>query len=194
MAKNSLKDTVNEDEIIDLGEEINSPNIILEENSENGYGILGEYGDYSLVVKQIAYRSAKEEDNIDAKYKIIKYTNWSPYPCYVSTLLEAINSWIEKRNLTKIRALKKAKFGEVEKIYTETKELVSKAMKILEVADGEKSNAIHTDNYNSILEETQRIKEIIKEADALHELVKEKRQIVIGDTEGKKHRIKKEDY
>lgn len=192
MAKITLKDSVNDDEIINLGEEVNAPNILLEESEESGYGISGGYGDYSLVVKQKAYRSVKDEDNVDSKYKVIEYITWNPYPCYTSTLLNCINSWIEKRNLTKIRALKKANFSKVEEIVTETRELVNKVMKTLEINDNEKSNAIHTDNYNSILEETKRIKTIIKEAESLHELVKEKRQIIITDTEPKKHRTPKE--
>ena len=190
MAKISLKDSVKEEEIIDLEEEINVPNILLEGSPESGYGITGGYGDYSLVEKKIAYRSVKEEDNVDKKYKVIKYATWVDCPSYNSTLLECVNSWINKRNLTKIKALKKANFSEVEKIYNYTRQVVKKAMESLSFSDNAKSSAVAIDNYNTILKETEDIKSIIKEANQLHELIKEKRKILIADTEPKKHRLK----
>lgn len=192
MGKLSLKDTVDTSEITDLGEEINIPNIILEESAESGYGILGSSNDYSLVAKRIAYRSPKEEDNVDPKYKAIKYIKWEDYPYYSNTLLGCVNGWIEKRSLTKVKALKKAKFGEVEKIYNETRVMVRKAMKSLSINGNNTKEAMQMDNYNKLLEETNRIKSIIAEADSLHDLIKEKRKIVIKDTEPTKHRTKKE--
>lgn len=192
MAKITLKDSVNENEIVNSDKVVNEPNILLEESDESGYGIIGKYGDYSLVVKKIAYRSITDEDNFDKKYKVVKYATWVEYPCYNGTLLGIINDWIAKRNLSKIKALKKADFSKVEEILNETKSIVEKAMNNIDVSDNEKQSAIQSDNYNALLNKTKRIKEIIKEADSLHELVKEKRKIVIKDTEPKKHRTPKD--
>lgn len=191
MAKITLKDSVNEDEIIDLGE-VDVPNIVLEEKSDSGYGIKGNYGDYSLVEKKISYRSVKEDDNVDKKYKVAKYITWLDVPSFHSTLIGCIDAWIDKRNLTRIKALKKANFGEVEKICNETKKLVSDAMSKLTVDDSLKQNAIQMDNYNKLLEATERSKSLIRECEKFEELLKEKRRIVIKDTEPKKHRTPKE--
>ena len=56
--KQSLAETVDDSEIVDSGEVVAEPNILIDDE----YGISGNSRDYALVVKKIAHRTGKVED------------------------------------------------------------------------------------------------------------------------------------
>lgn len=78
----SLANTVDEKDIVDLGEEQNPPNILIEKN----FGITGKYGDYALVQKSIAHRTGNDDDGVN-KGKVIRYYKWTDVSYHPNILL-----------------------------------------------------------------------------------------------------------
>lgn len=184
-------DTVDEADIIDLGEEVNPPNGIFEEDETTGYGFTGKYGDYALVIKKIAHRTGKAEDG-EYCDKVIRYCKWEDVN-YSSTLFGVLNSYIAHRNLSKTKALKKVKeFSEIEKIYKETQANISTFLGSITLDNDTKKVCELYDTLQKIKSDLSSVEKVLEDADKLNELIKEKRRIIIANTEPKKHRVKLE--
>ena len=185
--KQSLAETVDDSEIIDLGEVVGEPNILI----DNEYGISGGYRDYALVVKKIAHRTGKVEDG-ENEGKVIRYIKWDDV-LYCGTIFECLRSYQDVTNLSKTKALKNCKdYFEIEKIYKSTNATINSFLKHQDMAEESKDIAKLLDTISQLQLELKRVHTILAEADELHEKIKEKRQILINDTEPKKHRVKLE--
>ena len=185
--KQSLADTVDESEIIESGEITSEPNIIIDDE----WGIRGGYRDYALVTKKIAHRTGKYEDG-ENEGKVIRYEKWEDV-LYCGTIFECLRSYQEVTNLSKIKALKNCKdYFEIEKIYKSTNATINSFLKHQDMVEESKDIAKLLDTISQLQLELKRVHTILAEADELHEKIKEKRQILINDTEPKKHRVKLE--
>ena len=191
MAKQTLADTVDESEIVDLGEEVNQPNFMIDDEC----GISGGYGDYALVQRKIAHRTGKEEDGVN-NGKVIRYVTWvtvQPHS-YGRTPFDILNNYMEYISLQKFKKLNKSNnFNDVKQIYLDTKQTIRDCLKSSQFADDIKHQGALVDEIVQLKDELKRIKSILSEADELHELIKDKRRIIISDTEPKKHRVKLEE-
>ena len=187
----SLADSVPESEIINLGEEINPPNILIDDN----FGINGMFGDYALVKKGTSYRTGKEEDGIN-QGKVIRYTKWAVVEtwCYGSTIFDILKNYTKYNNLCKTKALKKCKdFNEIEKIYIETNNTINNFLSNYTDMNKKQSSMSELINSMNVLKKKlDEANKVLEEVDDLHELVKKKRRIIVKDTEPTKHRNKKE--
>ena len=135
--KQSLAETVDDSEIVDSGEVVAEPNIII----DGEYGISGGYRDYALVVKKIAHRTGKVEDG-ENEGKVIRYTKWEDVS-YAGTIFECLRSYQDITNLTKIKALKNCKdYLELEKIYKETNARINQLLKHQDMSKETKDGSI----------------------------------------------------
>ena len=185
--KQSLAETVDDSEIVDSGEVVAEPNILIDDE----YGISGGYRDYALVVKKIAHRTGKVEDG-ENEGKVIRYTKWEDVS-YAGTIFECLRSYQDITNLTKIKALKNCKdYLEIEKIYKETNAKINQFLKHQDMSKETKDAISLIDTINQLHNELNKAKEVIKDANDFKAWIKEKRQILISDTEPKKHRVKLE--
>lgn len=185
--KQSLAETVDDSEIVDSGEILGEPNILIDDE----YGISGGYRDYALVVKKIAHRTGKVEDG-ENEGKVIRYVKWEDVS-YAGTIFECLRSYQDITNLTKIKALKNCKdYLEIEKIYKETNAKINQFLKHQDMSKETKDALNLMDTINQLHDELIKAKEVIKDANDFKAWIKEKRQILISDTEPKKHRIKLE--
>ena len=185
--KQSLAETVDDSEIIDSGEILGEPNILIDDE----YGISGGYRDYALVVKKIAHRTGKVEDG-ENEGKVIRYVKWEDVS-YAGTIFDCLRSYQDITNLTKIKALKNCKdYLEIEKIYKETNAKINQFLKHQDMSKETKDALNLMDTINQLHDELNKAKEVIKDANDFKAWIKEKRQILISDTEPKKHRIKLE--
>lgn len=186
MAKQTLADTVDPSEIVLSNEEQNQPNIMITDD----IGIIGGYGDYALVEKKIAYKTGKAEDG-DNVGKVIQYTRWDDIG-YFATIFDCVKAYCKYRNLTKVKELEKVKdFKVIEQIFIDTNETVTKFLNNYSNMTDANSNALSLiDTINELKRKTDEINKVLSEADDLRELIKSKRQIIIKETEPKKHRLK----
>lgn len=199
MAKQSLKDTVPDNEIVRNGEVKNVPNYIFPDGE---YAVTGKYRDYSLVTKRIAYRTGTEEDGVN-NGKVIEYTTWEDYLCFSSTLEGIFDSYAK---ILKLSEFKK------KKLMTDIKELIEINNKISDLIT--KTLSDYDKSFNKDQQETVElldIKEHLKtsideanktreellkknaEVDRLIETIKEKSVYIINRDKPKKHRDKKEE-
>lgn len=185
--KQSLAETVDDSEIVDSGEIVGEPNILIDDE----YGISGGYRDYALVIKKIAHRTGKVEDG-ENEGKVIRYTKWEDV-LYGNSIFDCLRSYQDITNLTKIKALKNCKdYLEIEKIYKETNAKINQFLKHQDMSKEAKDALNLMDTINQLHDELNKAKEVIKDANDFKAWIKEKRQILISDTEPKKHRIKLE--
>lgn len=191
MAKETLASTVNEEDIVDLGEEENAPNFLIDEN----YGGLGRYGDIALVERKIAYRTGKAEDGIN-EGKVIRYIKWTnvePHT-YGRTIFDVLNNYDKYVSHIKFKQLNKSQnFDDVKQIYLDTQSTIRQALKSSQFTDDIKQQGTLIDEIELLKSKLKKVDSILAEADELHELIKNKRKIVINDTESKKHRVKLEE-
>jgi len=186
----SLAETVDESEIVDLGEELNIPNIGI--TSE--FGIAGKYGDFALVQKKISHRTGTEEDGVN-NGKVIRYRTWmevNPFT-YGKTVFDMFDNYFRYTTLYKIKKLKFAGIEECKKIYTDVKNEIYKAIKGNKIDNQVKEYCDLLDEISKLKVKVQEAYAVIDEADKLKELIRTKRAIIINDTEPKKHREKKEE-
>lgn len=185
--KQSLAETVDDSEIIDSGEVVGEPNILIDDE----YGISGGYRDYALVIKKIAHRTGKVEDG-ENEGKVIRYVKWEDV-LYENSIFGCLRSYQDVVNLTKIKALKNCKdYLEIEKIYKETNDKINRFLKHQDMSKETRDALNLMDTINQLNEELSKAKEVIKDANEFKSWIKEKRQILIKDTEPKKHRVKLE--
>lgn len=184
--KMDLAKTVPEEEIVISDEIVNKPNIVI----DNEYGIVGNFRDYTLVKKTTAHRTGKEEDVVNCG-KVIRYTKYVDVN-YSSTLEGVMNNFLKIRTLEKTKELNMTGFEEVIAIYRETQEIIMDALHMC-LGDSNSVVAQLHDDTSKMKKALSDVESVLREADKLHELCKEKRAIIIKDTEPKKHRMPKEE-
>ena len=195
----SLKDTVPDNEIIRNGEVRNEPNYMF---PDGNFGITGKYRDYSLVTKRIAYRTGTKEDG-DNFGKVIEYTVWEDYPCYVYKLSEVFREYANINNLTTFKTKKlMTSISELVEIENSTSELITQALigfdTKMNKSQNETLELLDTKEClkNSIEEIKLMKNELIKksdEVDRLIETIKAKSVYIINKDKPKKHRVPKEE-
>ena len=187
MAKETLASTVPEEEIVDLGEELNIPNILIDDD----FGISGKYLDYALVQRKVAYRTGKAEDG-ENEGKVIRYIKWEDCK-YASNISGCLGIYKKISNLNKISKLKKCRdFAVIEAILKETNDVVDNFLKTHNDLNNQQSQiADMMDTINELKSKIKEANKVFEAVQNLHELVKTKRKIVIDDTEPKKPKFKK---
>lgn len=189
MAVKRLTDGVDENDIVDLTdvEELNAPNILIDEE----YGITGKYTDYAVVQRKIAHRTGKEEDG-ENEGKVIRYIKWDDIN-YSNTIFGCLTNYCTYVNLSKTKTLNKCKdFAKIELIYQSTKDTIDKFLSNYNMTDEQSELTKLLDNITLLNMKLEDAKKVFSSVEELRELVKEKRKIVINDTEPKKHRVKEE--
>lgn len=181
----SLAETVDESEIVDLGEEVNPPNILI----DNDYGVSGKVGDYALVKKKICHRTGKAEDN-EYEGKVIRYVSWEDVN-YNSTIFGVFRNYLNVVSLSEIKKLNKCtEWQKIADIYNEILLTIRKCVNSTELPNSLKYNCDNYDNIQKLLTELNKVQDTLDKADELMALIKEKRRIIVDNTEPKKHRLK----
>lgn len=188
MAKETLASTVDEKDIVDLGE-VGTVNYMIDEN----YAITGDEYDYALVEKKVAYKTGKKEDGVN-EGKVIKYTTWQTVKTHIYSntpfgVLENYAKYIVGNKFKKLN--RSNNFDDVRQIYLDTQATIRKALESSQFTDDINQKGKLVDEIVELKAELKKVRAILKEADELHELVKAKRKIVIDDTEPKKPKFKK---
>ena len=193
MAKETLASTVDEKDIIDLGEELNIPNYLIDDN----YGISGDEYGFALMERKIAHRTGKSEDGIN-KGKVIRYVTWATVKTHIYSnsifgILENYHKYVIGNKFKQLN--KSQKFDDVKQIYLDTQNAIYKALKSSQLTSDIAQQGALVDEINELKSELNKVRKILTEADELHELIKSKRKIVISDTEPKqlKHKIVEEE-
>lgn len=185
------KETLNELEIVITDIETSPPNYLI----DNEFGISGGYGDYSLVKRKIKTKTGTKEDGVN-EGKTIQYIGWdtvSPHS-YGRTIFDILNNYAEYINLKKFKQLNKSQnFDDVKQIYLDTQSTIRKAMKSTQFSSDIVEHGTLINEIAELKAKLKSINDVLKDADELRELIKEKRRIVISETEPKKHRTKKEE-
>lgn len=161
---------------------------------EDEWGINCDERNEILVRKRIASRTIKDEN--DVENHIEQYVVWEA-ETYSNTFTHTIECYINKKDKgEKSKLIKSKDYKDLISIQNEIKSNISKALDF---------NGINKEflSITSILDERAEIEEELKllreakkqieiETDKLLQLIKEKRSIIISNTEQKKHRIKEE--
>lgn len=185
--KKSLFETTDPSNIIETDkEEGQIPFFIIDEE----YGIAADNMCYMLVIAKKAGRTI--EDN-----KVETYIKWEPV-AYVNTLAQAINDYAIKKERKLNRKLSKSKdLTEIKNNQIIINNIIKKALSVngqnKEVFDTLELLQTKEDVLKLINEVKNAKEEAIKMFDEFEELIKEKRKIIIKQTEPVKHRYKKED-
>ena len=186
--KKNLASEVDESEIIISDEVLNPPNILINDD----FGISTGTCDYALVERKVAHRTGKEEDGKNCG-KVIRYTRWDDVN-YGRTPFKCLENYFEYANLTKTKQLKMEKdFNKIADIYKETQNEVVTFMRQLDLSKQTVETGTLMDEIYEMKDKLRQINKVLEEADELHELIKDKRRIIINDTEPKKHRVKLEE-
>lgn len=190
MAKETLASTV-ELELVITDEEVNSPNYLIDET----YGISGGYGDFALVERKIKKRTGTVADGENFG-KQIQYVGWDvvrPHG-YGRTIFDILENYAEHINLKKFKQLNKCNdFNAVKQIYLDTQSTIRNAMKSTQFSSDIIEHGTLINEIAELKAKLKAINNVLAEADELREMVKEKRRIVIQETEPKKHRLKLEE-
>ena len=191
MAKETLASQVRPEDIVRLGEEVNPPNFLIDDD----FGCIGSYGDYALVERKLAYRTGKAGDGVN-EGKVIQYTKWdvvTPHS-YGRTIFDILNNYAEYINLKKFKKLNKCtNFDAVKQIYLDTQSTIRKAMKSTQFTSDIVEHGTLIDEITELKAKLKEVNDVLAEADELRDLIKSKRRIIIGETEPKKHRLKLEE-
>lgn len=161
---------------------------------EDEWGVNCDERNEILVRKRIASRTIKDENDVEDH--IEQYVVWEA-ETYSNTFTHTIECYISKKNKEeKSKLIKSKDYKDLISIQNEIKSNISKALEF---------NGINKEflSITSILDERAKIEEELKllreakkqieiETDKLLQLIKEKRSIIISNTEQKKHRIKEE--
>lgn len=162
---------------------------------DNEWGVACDERNEILVHKRIANRTIKGEDGKEDY--IEQYLMWDSI-CYPSNFTSTLKCYIERSERKKKGKLTKSKdYNDLIKIQNDIKETISKCLDI----DGINKDFL---SITSILDERSLLEEQLKllkqtkedvenETESLMRLIKEKRSIIISNTEPKKHRTKKEE-
>lgn len=162
---------------------------------DDEWGIACDERNEILVKKKIASRTIKnengEEDHIE------QYIMWEPI-VYPDTFTKAIEIYADKKGKEKKSKLIKSKdYNDLISIQNEIKSTIASALDFKGVNKDFLSITSILDERTKLEEELKMLKEtkeqVLSETDKLLQLVKEKRSIIISNTEPKKHRTPKEE-
>lgn len=190
MAK-SLTDGVNPEDIVDLGEEIGSPNFMIDDT----YAVSGSYGDYALVERKIAHRLGKVEDGVN-NGKVIRYIRWdicSPF-AYGSTVFDIFRNYSKTVSLAKFKKLEKATdFKQVEQIYKDIQITIDKCLKDINLSQNTKDNCDVLNEIAKMKNQIKKMEELHSGAVTLYEEIKGKHRLSMKEGQPPKHRMKLEE-
>ena len=185
--KQTLAEMVDEAEIVISDEVMSEPNLLITDD----FGISGNYGDYSLVQRKTAHRTGKEDDGENCG-KVIRYTKWEDVN-YAPTVFKCLQNYFDYVNLSKFKQLKfEPNFNKVEEIYESTQSDIRKCLKQISLSKSTTLCGELVDEIDRLRLELNEARAVIKEINDFREEFKKSRQIVIKDTEPKKHRTPKE--
>lgn len=186
--KKALSETSDLEIIKSDKEEGNIPYFLIDDD----YGIACDERQEILVHKRIANRTVKNSD----KEYIEQYVSWDSL-CYPSNFTNAISCYVERKGRELNKKIKKTK--DIQKIIdnqNELKHLISTSLNINGINKEFLSITSILDERTKLEEELKMLKQtkdnVLNECEKLIDLVKEKRSIIIKETEPKKHRLKLE--
>lgn len=161
---------------------------------EDEWGINCDERNEILVRKRIASRTIKDENDVEDH--IEQYVVWEA-ETYSNTFTHTIECYISKKDREeKSKLIKSKDYKDLISIQNEIKSNISKALEFNGINKEFLSITSILDERAKIEEELKLLREIKKqieiETDKLLQLIKEKRSIIISNTEQKKHRIKEE--
>ena len=105
-----------------------------------------------------------------------------------------MNNYAEHIDLKKFKQLNKEKdFNVVKQIYLDTQSTIREAMKSTQFSSDIVEHGTLINEITELKAKLKAINNVLAEADELREMIKEKRKIVIAETEPKKHRLKLEE-
>lgn len=172
-------------------EEGTIPFFIIDDN----YGIAVDNYCYQLCKKSKANKTVKGENGVPTHVE--SYYKWTSFK-YTDSLKSMFDCYVkEKERELHSKLTKSREFRDLMKVQDEIKTIICTSLK----PDGHNKEWLSTvelldekERLRSEIKELQNIKQsVIREADSLLDIIKEKRKIIIGETEPKKHRIKKEE-
>lgn len=185
--KKSLVETTDPDKIIETDkEEGQIPFFIIDDE----YGIAADNLCYMLVYAKKAGRTLTD-GNVET------YIKWDPV-AYVNTIKKAIEEYsiVKERKLNK-KLLKSKDLSDIKANQEEVKEAIQKALspsgknqKVFETLDLLQAKEDVLKDINDLHEQKEKLLQLFDEFEAL---IKEKRKIIIKQTEPTKHRYKKEE-
>ena len=185
--KKSLIETTNPDKIIETDkEEGQIPFFLIDDE----YGIAADNLCYMLVNAKKAARTLSD-DNVET------YIKWEPV-AYVNTIKRAIEEYsiVKERKLNR-KLLKSKDLTEIKNNQDEVRNTIQKALSvdgknkhIFEVLDLLQAKEDVLKNINDLKVQKEKLLQLFDEFEAL---IKEKRKIIIKQTEPTKHRYKKEE-
>lgn len=169
-------------------EEGNIPNILITDN----YGI--EVQDnpitYSCVEKKLANKTSEDGKNV------IQYYKWIPFPAYCGTLEQAIKSILNKSVARDFEKCTKLEMQAAVDMIVDTYRDFSKSLDLSFHEDTIKIMSEVDKKYREVEEKLKGLErmedELVSNADKLMDIIKEKRRIIVGNTEEKQHRYKME--
>ena len=169
-------------------EEGSIPNILIKENF--GIEVQDSPVTYSCVEKKLSNKTSEDGKSI------IQYYKWTPFPAYCGTLEHAIKRILEKmvaQNLE--RSTKLEMQAAVDKV-VETYRDFSKSLDLSFHEDTIKIMSDIDKRYREVEEKLKGLEvledKLVNNSNDLMELIKEKRKIIVNNTEEKQHRYKLE--
>lgn len=190
--KKSLMETTDLPIVETDKEEGNIPYFVIDEE----YGIACDDMQEMLCKRVKASKTIKGEDGKESHVET--YYKWNNLK-YMGNFTSCIEEYakIKSRDIKKNKLIKSKDFKDVVAIQNEVKQLVADSLS----KDGLNKEFL---SITSIIDERAKLEEEIKhlkqlkeqcinDVESLIELVKEKRRIIIKETEPKKHRVKKEE-
>jgi len=123
----------------------------------------------------------------------LKYIKWDDVS-YHGNIFGCLKSYFDENALSKTKQLKKCQdFKVMEDIYKGIKSDIDKCILGLNLSVNVKESANVVTMAENLKLELKKIQNVLEEADELRELIKEKKRLIVKDTEPKKHRIKEEE-
>lgn len=189
--KKSLLETTDLPIIVTDIEEGQVPYFIIDDE----WGISCDERQEILVRKKIASRTIKDEN--DNEDHVEQYFMWDSI-AYVKTFTNAIEIYVDRKGKSEKTKLKKSKdYNDLIKIQNEIKSIIARSLDFNSINKDFLSITSILDERTKLEEELNMLKEtkkqILQETEKLFDLIKQKRSIIISNTEPKKHKNTKEE-
>ena len=169
-------------------EEGSIPNILITDNF--GIEVQDSPVTYSCVEKKLSNKTSEDGKSI------IQYYKWTPFPAYCVTLEQAIKRILEKSVAQKLERNTKLEMQAAVDKVVETYRDFSKSLNLSFHEDTIKIMSDIDKRYREMEEKLKGLErledELVNNSDKLMELIKEKRRIIVNNTEEKQHRYKLE--
>ena len=162
---------------------------------EDDYGIAADEYCYMLCQRKKMNRTVKDENGNPAYVE--SYLYWRALK-YSGTFQNAIECYVEiKERQLNARHVKNKDYQKVIDVYNEIREIVANAFSATGINQEFLSFGDLLSQKNKLLNEIDELSDIKYKvetaADDLLQIIKDKRKIIIGETEGKKHKMKLEE-